>query len=269
MDRRRINRIARNIAAGYTFGAKYLEPFVARMPKRKLERQGSSRRVRFRRAAGYQLGRSLYRHPQVELKVVDAAKFTNAFRTPAAGTSIAGPINAISNGPEIYQRVGRKVYMKSVAIKGFVINAATSIQDLGRIFLIYDSQSNGAFPSVADVISDFNSAGVTTSGTSSINLNNRQRFQIIRDHHITLPAVTNTAGVLTNGPSFNDTTRYSFEINWFIKLKGLEAIYNQLAPGGGPDITEIASGSLFLMFVSTQADATYNFIGQTRLRYYD
>jgi len=268
--RRRINRIARNIVSGYTFGTKYLEPFVERMPKRKLIRQGSSRRVRQRRGLGYQVGRSLYRRiPQVELKCVDAAKFTTGFRTPAAGTAISGPINAISNGAELYQRVGRKVYMKSVAVKGFISNVATSVQDLGRMFLIYDSQANGAFPVVADVLSDLNLAAPATSGTSAINLNNRQRFKIIRDHHITLPAVTYTAGVLTNGPSYNDTTRYSYEINWYINLNGLETIYNQLVAGGGPDITEIASGSLFLMFVSTQQDAAWNFTGQTRLRYYD
>lgn len=247
-----------------------VQKFMPHTPRKRKAQASLAARKRARVAGlGYQVGRSLYRQPKVELKCIDAAKFSNAFRTPAAGTSIAGPINAISNGAEIYQRVGRKVYMKSVQIQGFISNAATSVQDLGRLFLIYDSQSNGAFPVVADILSDLNNAAPATSGTSAINLNNRQRFMVIRDHHITLPAVTNTAGVLTNGPAFNDTARYSYEINWFIKLKGLETVYNQLVPGGGPDITEIASGSLFLMFVSTQQDAAYNFIGQTRLRYYD
>lgn len=222
-----------------------------------------------KKALGYSAGRARSGTPKQELKCIDAAKFTTAFRTPGAGTSIAGPINAIGNGPEIYQRVGRKVYMKSVQIKGFIQNAATSIQDVGRLFLIYDTQSNGAFPTVADVISDLNNSAPATAGTSMVNLNNRQRFNILRDHLITFPAVTNTAGVLTNGPSFNDTGKYQYEIDWFIYLRGREAVYNQLAPMGGPDITQIASGSLFLMFVSTQQDASYNFIGQTRLRYYD
>lgn len=272
MDFRRINRAAGRIIAGYKFGERLgglIEPIMPHTPRKRRASANQLARKKARVSLGYQLGRSLYRQPKVELKCIDATKFTAAFRTPAAATSIAGPINAIGNGPEIFQRVGRKVYMKSVQIKGFIANAATAIQDNGRLFLIYDSQSNGAFPSVGDVISDLNPAGVTTTGLSMINLNNRQRFTILRDHHITFPAVTNAAGVLTNGPSFNDTTRYSYEINWFIKLKGLETIYNQLAPAGGPDITEIASGSLFLMFVSTQQDAVYNFIGQTRLRFYD
>ena len=132
------------------------------------------------------------------------------------------------------------------------------------MLLVYDSQANAALPPVADVLSNMVAAPGTT-GMSHLNLNNRQRFQILRDKHWTVPAVTNTAGVLTNGPAFNDTTG-RFQINWFIKLKGLEAIFNNVNAG---TIGDVSSGSPFLMFVSDAVDAAWNFKAVTRLRYYD
>lgn len=265
--RRRIDRAARNIAAGYTFGTQAFDRVMPYLRRRSaVSRQNPtpppSRRGRGR---GYQSGRSLYRKPQVELKAFDQSSFTNGLRTPAAGTSISPIINLPINGPELYQRVGRKIYMKSVQVTGYVYNVATAPQSLGRILLMYDSQSNGALPVVADILSDM-TAVIATSGCSHLNLNNRQRFQVLRDHKITLPAVTNTVGVLTNGPAFNDTAPFRYEINWFIKLKGLEAVYNQV---NGGTIADVASGALFLLFVTDAGDATWTFKGCTRLRYYD
>lgn len=218
-----------------------------------------------RRGLGYQVGRSLFRRtPQVELKAFDTPQFTNAFRTPSAATSLSPVINVLINGPELYQRIGRKIYMKSLQIKGFILNAATSVQDTIRLMLVYDSQSNGAAPVIADILANMNGTPATT-GMSMVNLNNRQRFQILRDQHWTVPAVTNTAGVLTNGPQFNDTMG-RFEINWFVKLKGLETVYNNL---NGGTIADLASGALYMAFVSNDVDATWNFRGVSRLRYYD
>lgn len=218
-----------------------------------------------RRGLGYQVGRSIYRKaPQVELKAYDVPDFTQALRTPAAATALSPPLNIPTNGPELYQRVGRKIYMKSIQIRGYVWNAATTTSSLGRVILLYDSQANGAAPVVADILSNMTLAPATT-GCSMLNLNNRQRFSILKDVVMNLPSCTNVAGVLTNGPSYPDTTG-RFEINWFVKLRGLEAVFNNV---NGGNIGDVASGSLFLMFITDVNDATWNFKGVTRLRYYD
>lgn len=221
--------------------------------------------IRVQKQLGYQRGRSRSRKPQIELKCIDVPDFTAAFRTPAGATSLSPLLNVPKNGPELYDRIGRKIYMKSLHVRGYVWNAATTTQSLGRMILLYDSQSNGVAPVIADILSNMNGAPATT-GCSHINLNNRQRFSILKDHTITLPGCTNVAGVLTNGPQFNDTAPYRYEINWFVKLKGLETIYNNLSAG---NIGDVASGALWILFVTDVNDATWNFKGVARLRYYD
>lgn len=264
--RRRINRIARNIGAAYTFGGKYLEPVVRYMPKRKRASSSASTVVVKRsRTLGASSGRSIYRQPKAELKVFDVAEFSSAFRTPLAATSLSPLLNVPVSGSDVFNRVGRKIYMKSLQIKGLIFNNNTSIQDSGRMLLIFDSQPNAAAPTVQNLLSNFDGVGAT-NGNSMINLNNRQRFLVLRDHQIIFPGVNNAAGVLTNVGPVLDTGKYQYEINWFVKLKGLETIFNQI---NGGTIADIASGSLYLIFVSTTQDAGYNFKGNTRLRYYD
>ena len=212
-----------------------------------------------KRTGDYQKGRELARQPKSELKAFDLSNFASVFQPAGIFTLLNIPIN----GPEMYQRVGRKMYMKSLHVRGFCLNVATSLQDMGRIIIFYDSQPNAAVSNIAALLQDSNLAA-TTSVFSEINLNNRERFKIIRDHQIMLPAVTNTAGVLTNGPLTLDPIKSTMNIDMFIKLKGLETIFNGV---NGGTIADITSGSLYMLTVSNATG--WEFSGTTRLRYYD
>lgn len=228
--------------------------------KRKSTRKHASRK-RARRSLGYQAGRSIYRVPKTEKKAFDLAQAAISFSTAGNFNVLNAPVV----GAELYNRIGRKIYMKSVHIRGVVNNAATSVQDVARIILFYDSQVNGATPPLAALLQDSNPAAGTT-GLSEINLVNRERFKIIRDYQLYLPAVTNTAGVLTNGSVVYDPIKHTFNIDWFVKLRGLEAVYNSANAGNSGDIT---SGALFLCFVSNNQSNTWSFSYTSRLRYYD
>jgi len=173
----------------------------------------------------------------------------------------------MDKGGELYQRVGRKIYMKSIHIRGFVNNVATSAQDIGRILVVYDSQPNAALPLIGALLQDSNAAGVVNA-LSGINLTNRQRFKILRDHQVLLPSVTNAGGggVLTNGPVLMDPISKSMNIDMFIDLKGLETVFNGV---NGGTIADITSGSIFITLVSLGQSNAYQLSFNTRLRYYD
>lgn len=235
------------------------------MPYKVKPKKRRTKRVSFKKALGYQSGRSISKIPPVELKAYDVASAALDFISPGTGTSIAAPLNLPVNGAEIFQRVGRKIYMKSIQIKGWIYNKGTAIQDVGRILLVYDSQTNGAAPLIQNIINNMDGT-YATDGLSMVNLNNRQRFQIIRDHQITLPADTYTAGVLTNGPSFNMTNAQAYCINWYIPLKKLETVYNQLNTG---NVSDIVSGALWILCVSEADSHHWTFTFNTRLRFYD
>lgn len=212
-----------------------------------------------RKKGDYQKGREMPSGIGRELKAFDVATSAPNFAVAGVFTVLNTPVN----GSELYQRVGRKIYMRSLHIKGFIENAATSIQDIGRIIIFYDSQPNAAASNLATLLQDSNAAAAT-SGLSSINLTNRERFKIIKDHFITLPSVSNAAGVLSN-TSLQDQQE-NFSINWFIKLKGLETVFNAV---NGGTVADITSGSLYMCLVSQNQSNTWAFQFNSRLRYYD
>lgn len=208
----------------------------------------------------YQLGREMPRQPRAELKAFDLAQTTSTFTNAAITLNL---LNIVAVGTEFYNRIGRKMYMKSVHIRGFVKNTATAVQDVGRIIVFYDSNPNGAAPVLADILQDANGAAASTA-TSEINLNNRARFKIIRDHQIIFPSVTFNAGVLTN-QAFQETDN-QMNIDMFIKLKGLETMFNAGAAG---TIADITTGALFVGFIANNNNGLWSCTFGSRLRYYD
>lgn len=269
--RRRIERIVRDTVAAFKAGENIAGRIFgeskasAYMPKRKSSSShGSSKRSK---GAPY-LYRSKRTQPKAELKAYDVAQSGNAFRTPAAATSLSPVLNVPIPGNDLFNRIGRKIYMKSLQVTGYIASNGnvTDYGDIGRLFLIYDEQPNGAAPTVANIIQDA-TAGAATTGTSLTNLNNRQRFKIIRDRKVYLPPTNVVAGTPTMPPSMARTDDHNiFALDWFIKLNRLETVFNQNSNG---NIGDIASGSLYLMFVSNANDAHYAMTYNARLRFYD
>jgi len=174
------------------------------------------------------------------------------------------PLNALIVGPESYQRIGRRISMRSVSIKGYVNFSATSIQDSARIIIVYDEQPNAALPVLADVFQNSN-AGLATSNLSFLNLNNRDRFRILKDFKVLIPAVTVVAGVLTN-EVVPDPIRNSFNVDWDIPLSGLETTYNAV---NGGTVADITTGSLLIITFDGNNAGTVSFAFSSRLRYVD
>jgi len=181
-------------------------------------------------------------------------------------------LNLIQVGSSMYNRIGRKVEMRSVRLTAQIstlnVTRATTTPDYYRVMLIYDRQTNGANPAMADFLQDTEQTGTnTTTSYSGLNMNNRERFVTIMDKKITLPQATCTAGVLTN--VYPNDCYLPIKIDEFRKLRGLTTHYR--ADSNPAVIGDISTGSLLVLSVSLVAAGQdiWEFTWNARLKYVD
>lgn len=202
-----------------------------------------------------------------EIKAIDIPAASYTFRTPAGGSNII-LLNGIQTGTGFFNRIGARIEMKSLKMRGTVTQGATSVQMMARVIIVYDRQPTGALPVITDILQSRDQTGAaTTTGGSEINLDNRDRFTIIKDHQVFIPSATYAAGVQTNGPSYPGGEQQEMDINCFIKLKGLGVHYRSTA--NPTTIADIATGALYAVFVCTGTDSSWGAGLSFRLRYND
>ena len=201
-----------------------------------------------------------------EIKALDMPYATYTLNA----TAVITPLNLIRAGSSFFNRIGRRIEMKSLHFKGLISPLRTvAAGDYVRVMIVYDSQTNGAPPNISDILQDTDQAGAnSTNSYSSINLNNRDRFKVLCDYRIVLPSATVTAGVISN-PGFIDPTAVSFDLERFIKLKGLPTYYK--ADSSPAVIGDIATGGLYLVTYGSIGAGSEGFqlVASTRLRYND
>lgn len=182
---------------------------------------------------------------RLEKKVVDIAP--TQYSPETTGTQLQ-LLNGCIAGSQNYNRIGRKIHMKSLQIHGEIHNTdASSGPVVVRLLIVYDKQSNGAAPTLAMIITSQTIAGATSSSVfDMVNLDNRDRFEIIRDKYYPLGVIDNTATqTYANGPG-------NCVVNEFIPLGGRETTYNA---GTAGTVGDIQSGALYMFLVSNQTAA--------------
>jgi len=211
-----------------------------------------------------------------ELKSVDWLPTTAQlpFKTAGTVTFIVGP----QEGSGFYNRIGRRIRMKSLELRGMITpsagNAAAVVQQFARLLIIYDRQTNGAAPTLADVLTDYDNAGATTSSDKSgLNMNNRDRFIVLRDRKLILPALgingATPAAVSALQVEANNQNP-GLVIHEFIKLKGLETHFK--ASSNPTVVGDVATGGLFAVVISSadaNATAAWVIALEGRLKYFD
>jgi len=181
--------------------------------------------------------------------------------------------NLIQVGSSMFNRIGRKIEMRSIRLVANIntlnTTRTTLTPDAGRIMVVYDRQTNGAFPAIADILQDTDQAGANlTESVSGINMNNRERFVTLIDKKFTIPQATLTAGVLTN--VFPNDCAVPVKIDEFRKLRGLTTHFK--ADSNPAVIGDIATGALYILSLAqTQAAGTelFNYRWNCRLKYVD
>jgi len=227
-----------------------------------------------RRAARRDVIPGLLRTRGEEKKVLLTSNTTNGSAGLAMNsTGTIQCLNFIQVGSSMFNRIGRRVEMKSIrfTMEWNVINAARVCDmDYGRIIIVYDRQTNGAYPAITDVIQDTDQTGAnTTTSLSGINMNNRDRFVVIMDKRIYLPQVTIAApGVLTAAFAI-DSTRFIGIVDEFRKLFNLTTHYK--ADSNPAGIGDISTGALYVISLGTNAAGAdaWSVAWNARLKYVD
>lgn len=172
-------------------------------------------------------------------------------------------LNGCVPGSQNFNRIGRKICMKSLQLRGHIAkqnNAGAALPAKGRLIIVYDKQPNGTAPTFANVIQSQNIAGVTSSLVDDmVNLDNRDRFEIIRDMVVAVGPYDHTATqALAGGPCL-------VTMDTYIKLGNRETVYNAGAAG---TIGDIATGSLYVFWIAS-SDNNLAWQGGFRLRFSD
>lgn len=195
----------------------------------------------------------------------------NATQNLLSTTAVVTLLNGIAEGSSFFNRIGRRITMKSICVEGHIVNSGVEsgdALDYIRILLVYDRQPNGAVPSLADVITNVNQAGTgETNPFGFPNYTNLDRFRILRDYRLGMFDTGNAAGLTEANSAVVNQTEPTQRIKFFVNLKDAETRYG-LTTGV---IGAINSGSLLLVMAGSQAaaDAPYSFRFNARLRYRD
>lgn len=211
-----------------------------------------------------------------ELKSLDKSNAVDfALTNPAANY-----FNMIQEGSGFWNRIGRKITMKTVHLRGNInlttvpITAALT-NEMVRYIIFYDKQPNGTTATWNQIVQGYNDQGASTNVTNTgLNLDNRDRFIILRDRCCNMPY--QTAAGIPQGPPFDggvgsvgakgkgsDGGSYVEE---FINLKGLETQYSGTA--NPATVAQISTGAIGIV-CKGDVGGQYYLQWSTRLRYTD
>lgn len=201
-----------------------------------------------------------------EIKAVDITRTSTAFKTAATPPT---PIllNGTITGANFVNRIGSKISMLNLHLRG-IINGDSTVtkpEEMLRILIVYDRQTNKLAPILSDVLQNRDNANTpTTTVSSEVNLDNRDRFVILRDLQVMTPYQQWTANALNSEGGVS--TQNALCINEFIKLNGMVTTYSNVANTGL--VGDITTGSIIMFLIGTASDA-WGFDWSSRLRFSD
>jgi len=242
-----------------------------------IPRKGKGRKKKYAdesRAAAMSTAMSSSKSYSIEKKYLDtlitsAAFFIEQDRGQAfTSTSSAFLLNSIAAGDDDFNRQGRLVNLISISIRGSIQipqGAASTLSTNCRWVIVHDRQSSlitGApvAPLWGDVFTEASVAGVAgnVSSVSQLNLNGRERFQVLAEENVCLGDNLNTA------PASNTT----FFIKRHVNLKGLVANYASTS-AAIPIVGALWLVCLGDVVLTGSGAQNYAFYGNARLRFKD
>lgn len=207
-----------------------------------------------------------------EIKCVDIAalNYTIGNETTNAHVFL---LNGIQEGTGEFNRIGRKVLMKSIHMKGFLqgIQAITSPDDIMRLIILYDRAPNSraALPPFTEMFQDTSQAGaLSNNALSSLNIDYKDRFSILMDHKLLLPA-SPTGAIATEVGTLTTLNGMEGICQKFIKIN----LETQFSSTANPcTVTNINTGALYFIAIGanvTTANAYWGLNASFRLRFSD
>lgn len=168
-----------------------------------------------------------------------------------AEVPVTGQLALVPQGTAQNQRVGRRITVHSMQIRGTLRYASGSSIVPGDywIYVVQDRQANGAAASITDVLTG------NSMRSALINISNSQRFRIIKRF----------TGVLTqHAGSVVDLSDDIHIVDWYKKCN-IDMDFSSTTGA----LTEIRSNNLFLLAGATTSDDQVAFNGVCRIRFSD
>lgn len=191
-----------------------------------------------------------YRLNRFERKVADIAPGVVAVNKTGSFSLLACPVP----GTDMTNRIGRKVLLKTVYIKGSIEpnwaanplpTTVTIPSQEVRMILFVDYQPNGAAPATTDLLTHAES-------NAHLNLNNRDRFKVLADKVWELGPIT--AVTTAQSAVLNACGNQIFKVKLFKRIN-VEMVFNA---GSAGSIADVQTGALYMFWIgSTAASATF------------
>jgi len=166
-----------------------------------------------------------------ETGFVDLSSASYNFNTSGSGPTL---IATIPQGASVNQRIGKKIMLKSIQIRGSAVAAATATTNDCAMLIIYDRRPTGALPAITDILVSANSIAFNNDANSG-------RFKILRRVDFTLAGNPTTM-----------TENFTRNMDDYIKVN-LPVEYQAAGTGA---IGDISAGALYVVTVGNQAAGT-------------
>lgn len=195
--------------------------------------------------------RGTYSRSQVEKKYVDIAQATYACGTTGTVTTL----NLTNEGTGVSQRIGRKICVKSVQVRGLLYptDGTVSANNV-RICLIWDKQVNGVAATIPELFS-------AATSNSYMNLDNRERFVVLMDKQFACGGFATAATqAFAQSPTVHTINKY----------KKLPAGSFTIYDGTGAGVADVNTGALYMVTIGDVVDSdAHIFRAAMRVRYTD
>lgn len=188
----------------------------------------------------------------------------NRFGDTVVGTTgnYVGTINNISQGTGETQRIGRKVIIRSLSLRGevkmpneanTVLNAASINCDVVRLMIVQDKQTNGNVANLTDIFSyNFSSGSPVVDWRAFRTMDNINRFKILVDKTFKINNQIFTAG---GGSAPLNEIAYNIYRKCYIPIE---------MKGSTANVADMMSNSVSIYLVSGNGLATWNGIARVR-----
>ena len=192
--------------------------------------------------------------------------------TATASNADSFTLNLVQTGSGYFNRVGRKIYMKSLRIK-LVANFRSAINTNNiqeaslRCVVVYDERPSGVVPQFDQIFGRTDQTGAETVAVyDPPRPDNLQRFRVVHDCVMTPRSVANNSAATG---SYTQNHVY----DKYIKLPGLETTYS--GDSNPMTIADVSTGALYIFFrqltqsVNDEIDWSLVSSSMARLRYTD
>lgn len=233
-------------------------------PRKKLQK--ASANLRTAQSAMFGTGSALQ-----GLRIMDKDYLTTSLEPnglPVPGLSDNNLLNGFREGTGDFERLGKRIELRSVSIKGRIDRSKFRTASAGgaswRLALVYDRSPNGQLVNYTDIFRGYQFDGTPTPANcaklAGVDPDKNSRFIVLREQIGTIPANASATTVHEYQDSWDGT------IDWYVKLKKLQT---QFTSATGGTVASIGTGALYLILMSDATTSLGGFHGVARVRAFD